>query len=162
MKNWLIGKLGGVPKQTYMDDIDTYGAMLDMYANQFYKLEQGNTDITKRNYNLEKENAGMKAEKAEMEKAAEMVSANLSETISRLNEEKRTSNGLMAKMTAQTQKIEELQAEIEAKNAELARVKSEIIAISKVKAGTSLKTENQRLRAEVELLKRNKFKRGRK
>ena len=148
MKNWLIGKLGGVPKQTYMDNIDTYGAMLDMYTNQFYKLEQ--------------ENAGMKAEKAEMEKAAEMVSANLSETISRLNDEKRTSNGLMAKMTAQTQKIEELQAEIEAKNAELARVKSEIIAISKVKADTTLKVENQRLRAEVKLLKRNKFKRGRK
>lgn len=162
MKNWLIGKLGGVPKQTYMDDIDTYGAMLDMYANQFYKLEQENTDITKRNYNLEKENAGMKAEKAEIEKAAEMVSANLSETISRLNDEKRTSNGLMAKMTAQTQKIEELQAEIEAKNAELARVKSEIIAISKVKTGTALSAENQRLRAELELLKRNKFKRGRK
>lgn len=147
MKNWLIGKLGGVPKQTYMDGIDTYGAMLDMYANQFYKLEQENTDITKRNYNLEKENAGMKAEKAEMEKAAEMVSANLSETISRLNDEKRTSNGLMAKMTAQTQKIEELQAEIEAKNAELARVKSEIIAISKIKADTTLKSENQRLKA---------------
>lgn len=162
MKNWLIGKLGGVPKQTYMDDIDTYDAMLDMYANQFYKLEQENTDITKRNYNLEKENAGMKAEKAEMEKAAEMVSANLSETISRLNDEKRTSNGLMAKMTAQTQKIEELQAEIEAKNAELARVKSEVIAISKVKAGTALTAEIQRLKAELELLKRNKFKRGRK
>nr|DAX55110.1 MAG TPA: Protein of unknown function (DUF2681) [Caudoviricetes sp.] len=156
MKNWLIGKLGGVPKQTYMDDIDTYGAMLDMYANQFYKLEQENTDITKRNYNLEKENAGMKAEKAEIEKAAEMVSANLSETISRLNDEKRTSNGLMAKMTAQAQKIEELQAEIEAKNAELARVKSEIIAISKVKADTTLKAENQRLKAELELLKRRK------
>lgn len=156
MKNWLIEKLGGVPKQTYMDDIDTYGAMLDMYANQFYKLEQENTDITKRNYNLEKENAGMKAEKAEIEKAAEMVSANLSETISRLNDEKRTSNGLMAKMTAQTQKIEELQAEIEAKNAELARVKSEIIAISKIKADTTLKSENQRLKAELELLKRRK------
>lgn len=142
MKNWLIGKFGGVPKQTYMDNIDTYGAMLDMYTNQFYKLEQ--------------ENAGMKAEKAEMEKAAEMVSANLSETISRLNDEKRTSNGLMAKMTAQTQKIEELQAEIEAKNAELARVKSEIIAISKIKADTTLKSENQRLKAELELLKRRK------
>ena len=111
---------------------------------------------------LKLKNAGMKAEKAEMEKAAEMVSANLSETISRLNNEKRTSNGLMAKMTAQTQKIEELQAEIEAKNAELARVKSEVIAISKVKAGTALIAENQRLRAELELLKRNKFKRGRK
>lgn len=148
MKNWLIYRLGGVPKQTYMAAVDSYDGMLAMYTNQLEKLEKGN--------------AAMKAEKAEMEKAAEMISANLSGTISRLNEEKRTSNGLMAKMTAQTQKIEELQAEIEAKNAELARVKSEIIAISKIKAGTTLKTENQRLRAEVELLKRNKFKRGRK
>lgn len=148
MKNWLIEKFGGVPKQTYMAAAEIYEDILATYTNMIHKLEQ--------------ENAAMKAEKAEMEKAAEMVSANLSETISRLNEEKRTSNGLMAKMTAQTQKIEELQAEIEAKNAELARVKSEIIAISKVKAGTTLKTENQRLRAEVELLKRNKFKRGRK
>ncbi len=148
MKNWLIYRLGGVPKQTYMAAVDSCDGMLAMYTNQLEKLEQ--------------ENAAMKADKAEMEKAAEMVSANLSEAISRLNEEKRTSNGLMAKMTAQTQKIEELQAEIEAKNAELARSKSEIIAISKIKADTTLKTENQRLRVEVELLKRNKFKRGRK
>lgn len=144
MKNWLIEKLGGVPKQTYMAAVDSYDGMLAMYTNQLEKLEQ--------------ENAAMKAEKAEMEKAAEMVSANLSETISRLNDEKRTSNGLMAKMTAQTQKIEELQAEIEAKNAELARVKSEIIAISKIKADTTLKAENQRLKAELELLKRRKGK----
>lgn len=148
MKNWLIHRLGGVPKQTYMAAAESYEDTLATYTNVIHKLEQ--------------ENAAMKAEKAEMEKAAEMVSANLSETIGRLNEEKRTSNGLMAKMTAQTQKIEELQAEIEAKNAELARVKSEVIAISKVKADTALKAENQRLRAEVELLKRNKFKRGRK
>lgn len=148
MKNWLIYRLGGVPKQTYMAAAESYEDTLAMYTNMIHKLYQ--------------ENDAMEAEKAEMEKAAEMVSANLSETISRLNDEKRTSNGLMAKMTAQTQKIEELQAEIEAKNAELARVKSEIIAVSKIKADTTLKTENQRLRAEVELLKRNKFKRGRK
>lgn len=148
MKNWLIYRLGGVPKQTYMAAVDSYDGMLAMYTNQLEKLEQ--------------ENAAMKAEKAEMEKAAEMVSANLSETISRLNEEKRTSNGLMAKMTTQTQKIEELQAEIEAKNAELARVKSEVTATLEIKADTALKAEIQRLRAELELLKRNKFKRGRK
>ena len=158
MKNWLIYRLGGVPKQTYMAAVGSRDGMLAMYTNQLEKLEQENTAITKRNYNLEKENVGMKAEKAEMEKAAEMVSSNLSETISRLNDEKRTSNGLMAKMTAQTQKIEELQAEIEAKNAELARVKSEIIAISKIKADTTLKAENQRLKAELELLKRRKGK----
>lgn len=148
MKNWLIEKLGGVPKQTYMTAAESYEGTLATY--------------TKRLYSLMQENDSMKDEKAEMEKAAEMVSANLSEIISRLNEERKVSNGLMAKMTAQEQKIEELQAEIEAKNAELTRVKSEIIAISKVKAGTALNAENQRLKAELELLKRNKFKRGRK
>lgn len=148
MKNWLIYRLGGVPKQTYMVAAESYEGTLAAYVQRLSKLKQ--------------ENAAMKAEKAEMEKAAEMVSANLSETISRLNDEKRTSNGLMAKMTTQTQKIEELQAEIEAKNAELARVKSEVTATLEIKADTALKAEIQRLRAELELLKRNKFKRGRK
>ena len=155
MKNWLIYRLGGVPKQTYMAAAESYEDTLAMYTKQLYKLEQ--------------ENAGMTADKAEMEKAAEMVSANLSETISRLNETNRTINGLRQIVNGsaissaeKNKKIEELQAEIEAKNAELARVKSEIIAISKVKADTTLKAENQRLKAELELLKRNKFKRGRK
>ena len=151
MKNWLIKKLGGVSKKDYEEVIQTAE-----------RLRGTVTDYSQRISDGLKEKAKMRAEKAEMEKAAEMVSENLSETISRLNDEKRTSNGLMAKMTAQTQKIEELQAEIEAKNAELARVKSEIIAISKIKADTTLKSENQRLKAELELLKRNKFKRGRK
>lgn len=151
MKNWLIEKLGGVSKKDYEEVIQTAE-----------RLRITVTDYSQRISDGLKEKAEMRAEKAEMEKAAEMVSANLSGTISSLSEERKVSNGLMAKMTAQTQKIEELQAEIEAKNAELARVKSEIIAISKVKADTALKAENQRLRAEVELLKRNKFKRGRK
>lgn len=144
MKNWLIYRLGGVPKQTYMATVDSYDGMLAMYTNQLEKLEQ--------------ENAGLKDDRAAIENASAIVSETLSKTISRLNDEKRTSNGLMAKMTAKTQKIEELQAEIEAKNAELARVKSEIIAISKVKADTALKAENQRLKAELELLKRRKGK----
>ena len=147
MKNWLIEKLGGVSKKDHEEVIQTAERLRGTVTDYSQKISDGL-----------KEKAKMKAEKAEMEKAAEMVSANLSETISRLNDEKRTSNGLMAKMTAQTQKIEELQAEIEAKNAELARVKSEIIAISKIKADTTLKTENQRLKAELELLKRRKGK----
>ena len=151
MKNWLIEKLGGVSKKDYEEVIQTAE-----------RLRITVTDYSQRISDGLKEKAEMRAEKAEMEKAAEMVSANLSETISRLNEEKRTSNGLMAKMTAQTQKIEELQAEIEAKNAELARVKSEIIATLEIKADTALKAEIQRLKAELKLLKRNKFKRGRK
>lgn len=140
MKNWLIGKLGGVSKKDYEEVIQTTERLRSTVTDYSQRISDG------------------LKEKAEMEKAAEMVSENLSETISRLNDEKRTSNGLMAKMTAQTQKIEELQAEIEAKNAELARVKSEIIAISKIKADTTLKTENQRLKAELELLKRRKGK----
>ena len=151
MKNWLIEKLGGVSKKDHEEVIRAAKRLKGMADHYSQRISDGL-----------KEKAEMRAEKAEMEKAAEMVSANLSETISRLNEEKRTSNGLMAKMTSQTQKIEELQAEIEAKNAELARVKSEIIAISKIKADTTLKAENQRLKAELELLKRNKFRRGRK
>lgn len=151
MKDWLIEKLGGVSKKDHEEVIQVANSLKGMADDYSRRISDGL-----------KEKAEMRAEKAEMEKAAEMVSANLSETISRLNEEKRTSNGLMARMTAKTLKIEELQAEIEAKNAELARVKSEVIAISKVKAGTVLSAENQRLRAELELLKRNKFKRGRK
>ena len=162
MKNWLIEKLGGVPKQTYMDDIDTYGAMLDMYANQFYKLEQENTDITKRNYNLEKENAGMKAEKAEIEKAAEMVSENLSETISRLNEERKVSNGLMAKGTALGIKVSGLQDELERKDKELSETKVQLLDVLRNKPDSALRSEIARLKGELELLKRNKFKRGRK
>ena len=158
MKNWLIEKLGGVSKKDHEEVIQTAE-----------RLRITVTDYSQRISDGLKEKAEMRAEKAEMEKAAEMVSANLSETISRLNEANRTINGLRQIVNGsaissaeKNKKIEELQAEIEAKNAELARVKSEIIAISKVKADTTLKTENQRLRAEVELLKRNKFKRGRK
>ena len=152
MKNWLIEKLGGVPASRHISDITSVAGSSNVVIDKL------NSQITK-----------LEAEKAEMEKAAEMVSANLSETISRLNEANRTINGLRQIVNGpaissaeKNKKIEELQAEIEAKNAELARVKSEVIAISKIKACTTLKTENQRLRAEVELLKRNKFKRGRK
>ena len=144
MKNWLIEKLGGVSKKDHEEVIQAAERLRGTVTDYSQRISDG------------------LKEKAEMEKAAEMVSANLSETISRLNEEKRTSNGLMAKMTTQTQKIEELQAEIEAKNAELARVKSEIIATLEIKADTALKAEIQRLKAELELLKRNKLKRGRK
>ena len=158
MKNWLIEKLGGVSKKDYEEVIQTAE-----------RLRSTVTDYSQRISDGLKEKAEMRVEKAEMEKAAEMVSANLSEIISRLNEANRTINGLRQIVNGsaissaeKNKKIEELQAEIEAKNAELARVKSEIIAISKVKADTTLKTENQRLKAELELLKRNKFKRGRK
>lgn len=158
MKNWLIEKLGGVSKKDHEAVIVTAEIFRSMLKDYRQRISGGL-----------KEKAEMRAEKAEMEKAAEMVSANLSETISRLNEANRTIHGLRQIVNGseissaeKNKKIEELQAEIEARNAELARVKSEIIAISKIKADTTLKAENQRLKAELELLKRNKFKRGRK
>lgn len=158
MKNWLIEKLGGVSKKEHEAVIVTTEIFRSMLKDYMQRISDGL-----------KEKAEMRAEKAEMEKAAEMVSANLSETISRLNEANRTIHGLRQIVNGsaissaeKNKKIEELQAEIEAKNAELARVKSEIIAISKIKADTTLKAENQRLKAELKLLKRNKFKRGRK
>ena len=148
MKNWLIYRLGGVPKQTYMAAVDSCDGMLVMYTNQLEKLEQ--------------ENAAMKAEKAEMEKAAEMVSANLSETISRLNEERKVSNGLMAKGTALGIKVSELQDELERKNKELADTKVKLLDVLRNKPDSALRSEIARLKGELELLKRNKFKRGRK
>lgn len=158
MKNWLIEKLGGVSKKDHEEVIRAAKRLKGMADHYSQRISDGL-----------KEKAEMRAEKAEMEKAAEMVSANLSETISRLNEANRTIhrlrqivNGSTISSAEKNKKIEELQAEIEAKNAELARVKSEIIAISKIKADTTLKAEIQRLRAELELLKRNKFRRGRK
>ena len=152
MKNWLIGKLGGVSKKDYEKVI--------WKAKEFESMA---TFYKERTADLLEENAGMKAEKAEMEKAAEMVSANLSETISRLNEERKVSNSLMAKMTAKTQKIEELQAEIEAKNAELADTKVKLLDVLRNQpSDPALRSEIARLKGELELLKRNKFKRGRK
>lgn len=144
MKNWLIEKLGGVNKKGHEEVIQAANSLKNMADDYSQRISDG------------------LKEKAEMEEAGKEMSERISELIDKLNEERKVSNGLMAKMTAQSQKIEELQAEIEAKNAELARVKSEVIAISKVKAGTALSAKNQRLRAEVELLKRIKFKRGRK
>lgn len=148
MKNWLIEKLGGVSVNKHIGDIASVAGASKVVID---KLD---SKITK-----------LKAEKAEMEKAAEIVSENLSETISRLNEANRTIHGLRQIVNGsaissaeKNKKIEELQAEVEAKNAELERVKSEIIAISKVKADATLKSENQRLKAELELLKRRKGK----
>lgn len=148
MKNWLIYRLGGVPKQTYMEAAESYEDTLAMYTNMIHMLEQ--------------ENAAMKAEKAEMEKAAEIVSANLSETISRLNEERKVSNGLMAKGTALGIKVSELQDELERKDKKLSETKVQLLDVLRNKPDSALRSEISRLKGELELLKRNKFKRGRK
>lgn len=75
MKNWLIEKLGGVSKKDHEEVIQAANSLKNMADDYSQRI----SDSLK--------------EKAEMEKAAEMVSANLSETISRLNEERKVSNG---------------------------------------------------------------------
>lgn len=151
MKNWLIEKLGGVSKKDYEEVIQAANSLKGMADDYSQRISDG------------------LKEKAKMEEAGKAMSERISELIDKLNEANRTIHGLRQIVNGsaissaeKNKKIEELQAEIEAKNAELSRVKSEIIAISKIKADTTLKSENQRLKAELELLKRNKFKRGRK
>lgn len=152
MKNWLIEKLGGVSKKDHEEVIQTAE-----------RLRITVTDYSQRISDGLKEKAEMRAEKAEMEKAAEMVSANLSETISRLNEERKVSNGLMAKGTALGIKVSELQDELERKNKELADTKVKLLDVLRNKpSDPAPRSEIARLKGELELLKRNKFKRGRK
>lgn len=159
MKNWLIEKLGGVSKKDHEEVIQTAE-----------RLRSTVTDYSQRISDGLKEKAEMRAEKAEMEKAAEMVSANLSGTISRLNEANRTINGLRQIVNGsaissaeKNKKIEELQAEIEAKNAELVDTKVKLLDVLRNKpSDPALRSEIARLKGELELLKRNKFKQGRK
>lgn len=159
MKNWLIRKLGGVSKKDYEEVIQTAERLRNTVTDYSQKISDGL-----------KEKAEMRAEKAEMEKAAKMVSANLSETISRLNEANRTIHGLRQIVNGsaissaeKNKKIEELQAEIEAKNAELADTKVKLLDVLRNQpSDPALRSEIARLKGELELLKRNKFKRGRK
>lgn len=152
MKNWLIEKLGGVSKKDHEEVIQAANSLKGMADDYSQRISDGL-----------KEKAEMRAEKAEMEKAAEMVSANLSETISRLNEERKVSNGLMAKGTALGIKVSELQDELERKDKELADTKVKLLDVLRNKpADPALRSEIARLKGELELLKRNKFKRGRK
>lgn len=148
MKNWLINILGGVPKQTYMAAAESYEGTLAIYD--------------KRNYKLEQENASMKAEKAEMEEAGKEMSERISELIDKLNEERKVSNGLMAKGTALGIKVSELQDELERKDKELSETKVQLLDVLRNKPDSALRSEIARLKGELELLKRNKFKRGRK
>lgn len=148
MKNWLIYRLGGVPKQTYMAAVGSCDGMLAMYTNMIHKLEQ--------------ENAAMKAEKAEMEEAGKEMSERISELIDKLNEERKVSNGLMAKGTALGIKVSELQDELERKDKELSETKVQLLDVLRNKPDSALRSEIARLKGELELLKRNKFKRGRK
>ena len=139
MKNWLIGKLGGVSKKDHEAVIVAANSLKNMADDYSQRISDG------------------LKEKAEMEKAAEMVSANLSETIDRLNEERKVSNGLMAKGTALGIKVSELQDELERKDKELSETKAQLLDVLRKKpTNPALRSEIARLKAELELLKRRK------
>ena len=145
MKNWLIEKLGGVSANKYVGDIENVAgaanALIEVQDSQIAKL---------------------KAEKAEMEEAGKEMSERISELIDKLNEERKVSNGLMAKGTALGVKVQELQEELERKDKELSQTKVQLLDVLRNKPDSALRSEIARLRGELELLKRNKFKRGRK
>lgn len=145
MKNWLIGKLGGVSKK---DNKEVIRAVTGLFRIAAANCSQRISDILK--------------EKAEMEEAGKEMSERISELIDKLNEERKVSNGLMAKATALGIKVSELQDELERKDKELVQTKVQLLDVLRNKPDSALRSEIARLKGELELLKRNKFKRGRK
>ena len=145
MKNWLIKKLGGVSANRHVGDI----ASIARASNGV--IEKLDSQISK-----------LKAGKAEMEEAGKAMSERISELIDKLNEERKVSNGLMAKGTALGIKVQELQDELERKDKELSQTKVQLLDVLRNKPDSALRSEIARLKGELELLKRNKFKRGRK
>lgn len=145
MKNWLIEKLGGVSKKDHEEVIQTANSLKNMADDYSQRISDG------------------LKEKAEMEEAGKEMSERISELIDKLNEERKVSNGLMAKGTALGVKVSELQDELERKDKELADTKVKLLDFLRNKPSDhALRSEIARLKAELELLKRNKFKRGRK
>lgn len=148
MKNWLIMKFGGVTKQAHMKAYEYYEEAMEEYINRICKLEEEIEDL--------------KDEKAEMEEAGKEMSERISELIDKLNEERKVSNGLMAKGTALGIKVSELQDKLERKDKELVQTKVQLLDVLRNKPDSALRNEIARLKGGLELLKRNKFKRGRK
>ena len=145
MKNWLIEKLGGVSVNKHVGDIESVAGA----ANALIQVQDSQI-------------ANLKAEKAEMEEAGKAMSERISELVDKLNEERKVSNGLMAKGTALGIKVSELQDELERKDKELNQTKVQLLDVLRNKPDPALRSEIARLKGELELLKRNKFKRGRK
>lgn len=144
MKNWLIEKLGGVSKKDHEAVIVTAKIFRSMLKDYKQRISDG------------------LKEKAEMEEAGKEMSERISELIDKLNEERKVSNGLMAKGTALGIKVSELQDELERKDKELSETKVQLLDVLRNKPDSALRSEIARLKGELELLKRNKFKRGRK
>lgn len=144
MKNWLIEKLGGVSKKDYEEVIQTANSLKNMADDYSRRISDG------------------LKEKAEMAEAGKEMSERISELIDKLNEERKVSNGLMAKGTELGIKVSELQDELERKDKELVQTKVQLLDVLRNKPDSALRSEIARLKGELELLKRNKFKRGRK
>lgn len=144
MKNWLIEKLGGVSKKDHEEVIQTAEILRSMAKDYGQRISDG------------------LKEKSEMEEAGKEMSERISELIDKLNEERKVSNGLMAKGTALGIKVSELQDELERKNKELAQTKAQLLDVLRKQPASAFGSEIARLKGELELLKRNKFKRGRK
>ena len=144
MKNWLIEKLGGVSKKDHEEVIQTANSLKNMADDYSQRI----SDILK--------------EKAEMEEAGKAMSERISELVDKLNEERKVSNGLMAKGTALGIKVSELQDDLERKDKELSETKVQLLDVLRNKPDSALRSEISRLKGELKLLKRNKFKRGRK
>lgn len=145
MKNWLIEKLGGVSKEDYEGIIQATYSTLKGVTDDY---DQRISDTLREN--------------AEMEETGKEMSERISELIDKLNEERKVSNGLMAKGTALGIKVSELQDELERKDKELVDTKVKLLDVLRNKPDSALRSEISRLKGELELLKRNKFKRGRK
>lgn len=115
MKNWLIGKLGGVSKEHYSALENKYSVLRRAYARVYEQNHEADKEADSYLIKIER----LEAEKAEMEEAGKEMSERISELIDKLNEERKVSNGLMAKGTALGIKVSELQDELERKNKEL-------------------------------------------
>lgn len=144
MKNWLINRLGGVSKKDHEEVIQAAGILRSMAKDYSQRISDG------------------LKEKAEMEEAGKEMSDRISELIDKLNEERKVSNGLMAKATALGIKVSELYDDLERKDKELSETKVQLLDVLRNKPDSALRNEIARLKGELELLKRNKFKRGRK
>lgn len=158
MKNWLIEKLGGVSKERHSALENKYSVLRRAHVRVYEQKQEAYKEADSCLIKIER----LEAEKSEMEEAGKEMSERISELIDKLNEERKVSNGLMAKGTALGIKVSELQDELERKNKELVQTKVQLLDVLRNKPDSALRSEIARLKGELELLKRNKFKRGRK
>ena len=158
MKNWLIEKLGGVSKEHHSALENKYSVLRRAHVRVHEQKHEAYKEADSYLIKIER----LESEKAEMEEAGKTMSERISELIDKLNEERKVSNGLMAKSTALGIKVSELQDELERKDKELSETKVQLLDVLRNKPDSALRSEIARLKGKLELLKRNKFKRGRK